>query len=183
MPSQPVLGRVGWALVEASVFLGAFSSGYGDFRPVGGMGVPKVQSVPAARATGMLSCHLTQTPHGHLPIHYSPQWIPFSKVLLMHKCCSECFMGQGTLFSEPTRAHSSHCQLNSQELWCWTKRSWPLVGKPQPIFQMGTTRAPRGLETHLSHNQEKSPNSKLHQEIIITDSVTQLLITYCIPGQ
>lgn len=64
------------------------------------------------------------------------------------------------------------------------KRSWPLVGRHSPIFQMGNNKAPRGLETHLrSQSGEKSPNSKLHQEIIITDSVTQLLITYCIPGQ
>lgn len=30
-------------LETGGVFLGAFSSGYGDFRPVGGMGVPNVQ--------------------------------------------------------------------------------------------------------------------------------------------
>lgn len=64
------------------------------------------------------------------------------------------------------------------------KRSWPLVGVHSPIFQMGKNEAPRGPETRLrSQSREKSPKSKLHQEIIITNNVTQLLITYCIPGQ
>lgn len=64
------------------------------------------------------------------------------------------------------------------------KRTWPLVGVHSPIFQMGKNKAPRGPETHLrSQSGEKSPNSELHQEIIITNSVTHLLITYRIPGQ
>ena len=54
------------------------------------------------------------------------------------------------------------------------KRSWPLVGVHSPIFQMGKNKAPRGSETRLrSQSREKSPNSKLHQEIILTNSVTQ----------
>lgn len=35
--------------------------------------------VPAERATGMLSCHLTQTPHRHLPYPLSPSMDHFSK--------------------------------------------------------------------------------------------------------
>ena len=92
-------------------------------------------------------------------------------------------MGQGTLFSEPTKAHSSlPASLAGAKVL--DKRSWPLVGVHSPIFQMGRNEAPRGPETHLrSQSREKSPKSKLHQEIIITNSVTQLLITYRTPGQ
>lgn len=85
-PASPVLGRVGWALVETGgVFLGAFSSGYGDFRPVGGMGVPKVQ---VFQQRGPQACSAVTSPKLHMgtfPIHYSPQWILLVKVLLMHK--------------------------------------------------------------------------------------------------
>ena len=85
-PASPVLGRVGWALLETGgVFLGAFSSGYGDFRPVGGMGVPKAQ---VFQQQGPQACSAVTSPKLHMgtfPIQYSPQWILLVKVLLMHK--------------------------------------------------------------------------------------------------